>query len=117
MAVPRSDRDYIHTQDPEPHSVRRAEILKKHPEIKALMGYEWRTKYIIAATVALQVFMGWLTLHWRWPAYLAAVYLVGATANHSLFLTVHELAHNLGAMQPDHNKFLGMFAFAKIMSS
>jgi sphingolipid delta-4 desaturase len=84
--------------------------LAKYPEIKELFGFEWRTKYMVAATVLLQVFMAWLTLEWRWPAYLAAVYLVGATANHSLFLAVHELAHNLGAKRPEHSKLIGLMA-------
>ena len=29
------------------------EILKKYPQIKQLYGHEWKTKYIVAATVAL----------------------------------------------------------------
>ena len=48
----------------------------------------------------LQIFMAWLTLNWSWPAFFVALYVVGATANHSLFLAIHELAHNLGASTP-----------------
>jgi len=103
-------RAFIQSEEPEPHAARKAEIIKKHPEVRQLMGHEWRTKYIVAATVSLQVFMAWLTLEWRWPAYIAAVYVVGATANHSLFLAVHELAHNLGAPSVTGNRLLGMFA-------
>jgi sphingolipid delta-4 desaturase len=108
--VQASMRDFIYKDGPEPHAKRRAEILKKHPEMKKLFGHEWRTKYIVAGTVALQIFLAWATLEWRWPAYIACVYLVGATANHSLFLAIHEFAHNLGACKPEHNKLLGMFA-------
>ncbi|CAE7876380.1 GRXC6, partial [Symbiodinium necroappetens] len=43
-------RDYFFSTTDEPHVTRRAEILKQHPEIKSLMGPEWRTKYIVAAT-------------------------------------------------------------------
>jgi len=103
-------RDFFYSDTDEPHVLRRGEILKKHPEIKSLMGYEWKTKYIVAGTVALQVFMAWLTLEWRWPAFLAALYVVGATANHSLFLAVHELAHNLGAKSIAGNKLISMMA-------
>jgi len=103
-------RDFLWDKEGEPHAIRRGEILKKHPEIKELMGFEWRTKYIVAATVALQIFMAWFTMEWRWPAYLAAVYIVGATATHSLFLAIHELAHNLGARTPSGNKLIAMFA-------
>jgi len=103
-------RDFVFSETEEPHVIRRGEILKKHPEIKSLMGYEWKTKYIVAATVALQIFMGWLTLEWSVPALLAALYVVGATANHSLFLAVHELAHNLGAKSIGANKLISMMA-------
>jgi|Transcript_99665 sphingolipid delta-4 desaturase len=103
-------KDFIVSDGPEPHAVRKGQILKAHPEIKDLMGYEWRTKYMVAATVALQVFMAWLTLEWRWPAYLAAIYIVGATANHSLFLAIHEISHSLGAQSIAANKVLAMLA-------
>jgi sphingolipid delta-4 desaturase len=108
--VPTVSRDFIYSKDPEPHSVRKQQILKAHPEITKLMGFEWRTKYIVVATVALQVFMAWLTLEWRWTYYLAAVYVVGATVNHSLFLAIHELSHNLGAKTPAQNKLISMVA-------
>merc|ERR1719149_371060 len=74
------------------------------------MGPEWRTKYIVAATVALQIFTAWLTLEWQWLTYLAAAYVVGGTANHSLFLAVHELAHNLGAKSVAGNRYIAMMA-------
>ena len=54
--------------------------------------------------------MAALTLEWSWPAYLAAIYVVGATANHSLFLAIHELSHNLGFKSISHNKLLSMVA-------
>jgi sphingolipid delta-4 desaturase len=57
-----------------------------------------------------QVFMAKLTLEWSWGAYLAAIYIVGATANHSLFLAIHELSHNLGFKSVTYNKLLGMLA-------
>jgi sphingolipid delta-4 desaturase len=65
---------------------------------------------MVLATLGLQVFMAWLTLEWSWPCYLLALYAVGATANHSLFLAIHELAHNLGAKTPTQNKLIAMMA-------
>lgn len=103
-------REFHFSHDEEPHVLRRAEILKKYPEIKTLFGYEWRTKYIVAGTLALQVFMAWLTIEWTWGPFLAAVYVVGATATHSLFLAIHELAHNGGASTPARNKMIGILA-------
>eukprot|EP00933_Yihiella_yeosuensis_P038199 TRINITY_DN32145_c0_g1_i1.p1 TRINITY_DN32145_c0_g1~~TRINITY_DN32145_c0_g1_i1.p1 ORF type:complete len:330 (+),score=32.25 TRINITY_DN32145_c0_g1_i1:97-1086(+) len=106
----RMERDFFVGITEEPHATRRGEILKAHPEIKSLMGPEWRTKYIVLATVSIQIFMAWLTLEWRWPLYLLAAYVVGATANHSLFLAIHELAHNLGAHSIAGNKIIGVLA-------
>lgn len=104
--------EYFISESAEPHASRKREILKKHPEIKALMGHEPLTKYIVAATVALQVFMAQLTVDWSWGWYLVALYVVGATANHSLFLAIHELSHGLGYSPPlnPNNKYLSMLA-------
>jgi len=103
-------RDFIFGDNDEPHAKRKMQILKAHPEITKLMGHEWKTKYMAGATVALQVFLAWLTLEWRWPAYLFVIYAVGATANHSLFLAIHELSHNLGAKSSAGNKIIAMMA-------
>merc|ERR1711871_1690968 len=104
-------REDFHFRDQEePHALRKAAIIKAHPEVKALMGHEWRTKYIVAATVALQVGMAFLVRDWDWLPFLAAVYVIGATANHSLFLAIHELRHNLGFKTIMGNRLCGMVA-------
>mmetsp|Transcript_79958 Transcript_79958/g.97870 ORF Transcript_79958/g.97870 Transcript_79958/m.97870 type:complete len:332 (+) Transcript_79958:55-1050(+) len=104
------ERDFIFADNLEPHATRRKEILKAHPEITKLMGPEWRTKYLVAATVALQIAMACFAKHWSVWTFVAAAYVVGATANHSLFLAIHELAHNLGAKSASVNKVIGMVA-------
>ena len=96
--------------DEEPHAKRRTEMLKKYPEIKKLYRFEPRTKYIAGATVALQLAMAVGTRKWGWLPWLAAIYVVGATANHSLFLAIHELAHNLGAKSVAGNRYIAMMA-------
>jgi fatty acid desaturase len=58
----------------------------------------------------LQVSLAVITMHWSWPSYLAVVYVVGATANHSLFLAIHELSHNLGFKSIQANKLCAMLA-------
>jgi sphingolipid delta-4 desaturase len=102
--------DFWYSTEEEPHAGRKAAILKAHPEIIKLMGPEWRTKYVAAATVVLQVYMAWATLEWRWPSYMFAIYVVGGTANHSIFLAIHELSHNLGAKKTWQNKLISMMA-------
>mmetsp|Transcript_7727 Transcript_7727/g.22953 ORF Transcript_7727/g.22953 Transcript_7727/m.22953 type:complete len:180 (+) Transcript_7727:207-746(+) len=103
-------RDFFLRADDEPHATRRTAMLKKYPEIKALFGHEPLTKYCVAATVALQVLCAGLTRTWRWPAWWACAYVVGATANHSLFLAIHELAHGSGAKTFTGNRLIAMVA-------
>jgi sphingolipid delta-4 desaturase len=102
--------DFVFRASDEPHAARRVKILKAHPEVKKLFGPEPLTKYVVAATVALQVGVAAATRRWGWPAWLAAVYVVGATANHSLFLAIHELAHGGGAKTIVGNRLLGFLA-------
>ena len=86
------------------------EILKKHPEIKQLYGHEWKTKYMVAATVLLQTFLAAAMRDQSWPVFLLVAYIVGATCNHSLFLAIHEWSHNLGFKRPVDNQIGSMFA-------
>jgi len=108
-ARPRRE-DFLYSEQEEPHASRKTEILKKHPEIKELMRPEPLTKWVVFGTVALQVLMAAVTLEWSWLSYLTAIYVVGATANHSLFLAIHELSHNLGFKSVSNNKLLSMVA-------
>jgi len=101
--------DFHFRKEEEPHQIRKEAIIKAHPEVTKLMGHEWRTKYIVLATVALQVGMAFLVRDWSWPYFLAAAYVVGATANHSLFLAIHELSHNLGFKGIMGNRLCAMF--------
>jgi sphingolipid delta-4 desaturase len=103
-------RDFEHEDGPEPHAARKREILQKYPQIKQLMGPEPLTKYTVAATVAFQVCAAIGTRNWSWPYFLAFIYVVGATINHSLFLAIHELSHNLGFKSVAMNKLLSMVA-------
>lgn len=71
------------------------------------MGFEWRTKYIVAVTVSLQILLACFAKTWSFWQFVAIAYVVGATVNHSLFLAIHELAHNLGASSSSANKMIG----------
>lgn len=86
------------------------EILKKYPEIKKLYGHEWKTKYMVAATVLLQTFLAAAMRNQSWPVFLVTAYVIGATCNHSLFLAIHEWSHNLGFKRPVDNQLGSMLA-------
>jgi len=102
--------DFFYSDQEEPHATRKREILEKHPEIKELMGFEPLTKYMVMGTVALQLFTGWAVQDLSWGWFVLVAYIVGATANHSLFLAIHELAHNSGARTVVGNKAIAMLA-------
>jgi len=105
-----AEADFTWMANEEPHRSRRTEILRKHPEVKKLYGHEWRTKYMVAATVTLQTVLAANMVDASWPLFLGVVYIVGATANHSLFLAIHEWSHNLGFQKPLHNQIASAFA-------
>jgi sphingolipid delta-4 desaturase len=69
----------------QPHPQRTREILKKHPEIKTLMGKNPYTFVILLFVLTLQVSLAYFIGHWGlqpwWQnllAAFAAAYMVGA---------------------------------------
>lgn len=76
------------------------------------MGHEPITKYIVAAVVTLQIVVAFLlrnTIPFS-PLFLFVAYAVGGTANHNLFLAIHEITHNLAFKGINANKYLALFA-------
>nr|CDI53510.1 related to dihydroceramide delta(4)-desaturase [Melanopsichium pennsylvanicum 4] len=89
---------WMHTE--EPHRSRRMAILKAHPQIKRLMGYEPLTKYVSLGVLMLQITIAvlvskctsWHPFSWK---FLLVAYTIGGTANQNTFLAIHEITHNL----------------------
>lgn len=103
--------NFYWTSQKEPHAIRRHAILKKHPEVKSLMGHEPLTKYIVLGVVSLQLFVSYYlrnTHPFTWKFFILA-YVIGATANQNVFLAIHELSHNLGFRKSIHNKLFSIF--------
>ncbi|PWZ02184.1 hypothetical protein BCV70DRAFT_198464 [Testicularia cyperi] len=96
---PQDQSDFLWMHTEEPHRSRRMAILKAHPEVRRLMGYEPLTKYVSGSVTLLQLglamlvsHLGWHPLSWKM---LALAYIVGGTANQNTFLAIHEITHNL----------------------
>jgi sphingolipid delta-4 desaturase len=103
--------EFIYTYQEEPHRTRRKEIIKKHPEVTRLTGYEPMTKYVVYGVVALQFTVAILLRNSTfsdWKFWLAA-YVIGATCDSNVFLAIHEFSHNLGFKKPLHNKLFSIF--------
>jgi sphingolipid delta-4 desaturase len=108
---PVTNKDFIWSEDPEPHRARNRAILKAHPEIKELFGHEPLTKYVVVFLVALQCSCAYLLrdMAWSWQFFVTA-YFIGATATQALFLAIHEITHNLGFKSFEDNKMFNIFA-------
>ena len=126
-----TSHDYYHSFTDEPHATRRKEMLskwnrstvrrtvtsltgflEKYPEIKQLMGHDWRMGIQVAICVLVQITVAILMRQCSWWTILGIAYVVGGTINHSLSLALHELTHNLafGHSRPMCNRMLGFFA-------
>mmetsp|Transcript_17752 Transcript_17752/g.31642 ORF Transcript_17752/g.31642 Transcript_17752/m.31642 type:complete len:323 (-) Transcript_17752:67-1035(-) len=104
-------KEFNWSEEWEPHQARRAAMLKKYgPQIKALYGPDPWVPAQALLVVALQVSAAWAVRDMDVWQLLVAGYLVGAFANHNLFLAVHELTHNLGFKRPLYNKLMAIIA-------
>jgi len=76
------------------------------------MGHEPFTKYVVSIVVIIQATVAYLlrNSHPFSLPFLAAAYIVGGTANHNLFLAIHEITHNLAFKGVKANKVLALFA-------
>ena len=109
---PQDPADFLWLMTEEPHRSRRMAIMKAHPNVVKLMGHEPLTKYVVLAVVSLQLFIAMQFRHSHplsfW--FLSIAYAVGGTANHNLFLAIHEITHNLAFKGIEANKALAVFA-------
>ncbi|THH29700.1 hypothetical protein EUX98_g4483 [Antrodiella citrinella] len=109
---PQDPSDFLWLLTEEPHRSRRMAILKAHPEVTKLMGHEPLTKFVVFGVVALQVSLAIMLRHTRplSPLFITCAYVIGGTANHNLFLAIHEITHNLAFKGIAVNKALAIFA-------
>lgn len=86
---------FIHTNTPEPHSLRTRAILKDHPEIRGLIGKNPWTGAAVLGFAGAQIGMAWLMKDQAWWVAVLAAYFVGAFIGHGLFVLMHDCSHNL----------------------
>ena len=90
-----SNQEFSFSQAPEPHRLRTKQLLKQHPQIRELIGSNPATFSWTVGIVTLQIVVAWLVSQQSWWVALVAAYLVGAFADHALFVVIHETAHRL----------------------
>jgi len=108
--MPIPPKNFLYVNNEEPHANRRKQILQKYPEIRLLMKPEPMTKYIVLLSVLLQIVIAHMCSELPLYLFVPAAYTVGATLNHSLFLAIHEMSHNLAFETPAYNKILSVIA-------
>ncbi len=83
------------SDESEPHKSRTKAIIHQHPEIRELIGRNPYTLLIILFCVAMQFGLSWLLRDASWWLILLIAYFAGAFACHTLYVCIHECAHNL----------------------
>ena len=102
--------DFVHSEYCEPHRIRTKEILKKYPQVRKLIGKNPLTIFAIIGLVAFQVVMAWFLKDRSWWLVVGSAYLLGAFADHALFVMIHECAHRLLFKNQSANRFAGILA-------
>jgi len=100
--------DYLRVHYPEPHRARTGRLLKAHPELTNLIYPTPTTMLWVLALSALQLSIAVAAP--TQPVWLILVvsYVVGAAANHALFVLNHDATHNLVFKKTSHNKWAGI---------
>ena len=83
------------SMESEPHKPRTKEIIYKHPEIRSLIGRNPWTFGVILLSVGFQLTLSWFLRDASWWLIFLVAYLGGAFASHTLYVCIHECAHNL----------------------
>lgn len=82
-------------ESPEIHRHRARAILQDHPEIRQLIGRNPYSVFVIVGVIALQLGLAYALRDRPWWAIMLTAYVIGAFANHSMYVMIHECAHNL----------------------
>ena len=106
----KKEHNFIFSNSSEPHRTRTKNILKEHPEIRHLIGKNPMTIFAIIGLVALQITASWLLADMPWWVVFVAAYIIGAFADHALFVMIHECAHRLLFKKPEANRLAGILA-------
>jgi sphingolipid 4-desaturase/C4-monooxygenase len=101
---------FIHSSNQEPHRIRTKQILQQHPEMRKLIGKNPATFFAIIGLVGFQILLAWLLASQSWWLVIGCAYLLGAFADHALFVMIHECAHHLLFKNRSANRWAGMIA-------
>ncbi len=99
---------YVVTTEPNPHFARGAEIRRLYPEVKRWFGRDPFSQVCVLGVVGLQLAMAFLLRDAGWGWVALAAWCIGAFASHSLFVLIHDAAHNLIGRGSKANRWWGI---------
>ncbi len=102
--------EFSFSELPEPHRERTKTLMQRHPDARALIGRNPYSLLLILDLVALQTLIAYFLREQPWWLALIVAYVLGAFANHALFVLIHECAHNLIFKSKRANILCGMVA-------
>ncbi len=102
--------DFQYSDQPEPHKERTKQILKAHPEVRNLIGRNPFSAVLTVFVVALQFVIAYLLADQALWLTIIVAFLVGAFADHNLFVLIHEASHNLIFKNRTLNTIFGIIA-------
>lgn len=105
-----SPKDFQYSESPEPHKERTRQILKAHPEVRKLIVRNPFSFLIILVVVGLQLAISFLLQDQSWWLAMLIAFFIGAFANHTCFVLIHEAAHNLIFKKKTFNYISGILA-------
>lgn len=95
QGLPQTADGFYLSLESEPHRARTKQIMVAHPEVRRLIGRNIWSFVVILAIVGGQIGIGWWCASQPWWVTFAAAFIIGAFANHALFVMIHEASHNL----------------------
>src|ERR1700754_3546040 len=102
--------DFVYSVDQEPHRLRTKQILQQHPEVRKLIGKNKYTFFAVLGIVSAQCALAVAVKDQPWWVVIVVAYLLGAFADHSLFVMIHECAHHLLFKSRAANRLSGILA-------
>lgn len=109
-SITTASAQFVASAAAEPHRARTRDILRRHPEMRELIGPHSATFWWTCGIVGLQIGLAWLVRNQSWWVVFAVAYGIGAFANHALFVMIHEVAHKLVFKRKVPNILTGMIA-------
>ena len=109
-------REYTLVEGPNYHESRRREILAKHPEIRDLYGSYPLSALYITLIVLGQLLVSYFVKDLAWFYILGVAYCIGAFANHSLYVMIHDCCHNVVFKRSTPNKLMGLVCDIALVS-